>query len=292
MKRLSLTVAVALSLAFGSSASADMPFLGVSFTDAFAPTATGSTEYCVYDIDPTAPGISFKVTDSNGALPGDTNLQTTKDFVTQQNAQIGINASYYSIVTGTTPANSFADLGSLVAFASGGNVYRNNSDSGAQAMNIKADNSVSFLDQAHSASDLYNTITGTNRLVSNSTNLFASDTTTLRASRTALGVRADGHILLLVVQGLSTSPANTSTGMTIKEVGQLMVTLGAKDAILNLGGGESTLVQNDSANGVHFINNPVSTAGISQGPNGRAVGSNLVFARLRRPGTRAESASA
>jgi exopolysaccharide biosynthesis protein len=54
-----------------------------------------------------------------------------------------------------------------------------------------------------------------------------------------VGVRADGTVLLLVVDG---HRHGTSVGMTIEELRQVMGKLGAKDAINLDGGGSSAMV--------------------------------------------------
>src|SRR5690349_3563144 len=43
------------------------------------------------EIDMTAPGLSFRVTNHNFAAPGETVAQTTRDYLVSQNAQIAIN---------------------------------------------------------------------------------------------------------------------------------------------------------------------------------------------------------
>ncbi|MGH8148226.1 MAG: hypothetical protein ACREPY_18085, partial [Rhodanobacteraceae bacterium] len=60
-------------------------------------------------IDPKAPGTRFLVTpsngDPNGPLPGDPNLETTREttlqFITRQHAQLGINGSFFTFVKHT-----------------------------------------------------------------------------------------------------------------------------------------------------------------------------------------------
>jgi hypothetical protein len=69
--------------------------------------------------------------------------------------------------------------------------------------------------------------------------LLMHDWITRRNPRTAVGVRADGTVLLLVVDG---HRHGTSVGMTIEELRQVMGKLGAKDAINLDGGGSSAMV--------------------------------------------------
>lgn len=59
-----------------------------------------------------------------------------------------------------------------------------------------------------------------------------------RAPRTALGIKADGTVLLAVVDGRST----ISCGMTLVELAQFLKKLGAKDALNFDGGGSSEMV--------------------------------------------------
>jgi exopolysaccharide biosynthesis protein len=57
-----------------------------------------------------------------------------------------------------------------------------------------------------------------------------------RQPRTLAGVRADGRVLLVTVDGRR---PGWSTGVTLREAARLMLSLGARDA-LNLDGGGST----------------------------------------------------
>ncbi|PIY38670.1 MAG: hypothetical protein COZ06_30790 [Armatimonadetes bacterium CG_4_10_14_3_um_filter_66_18] len=65
---------------------------------------------------------------------------------------------------------------------------------------------------------------------------FRTDVTNGRAPRTALGITADQHLLLVTVDGRQ---AGYSVGLTLRELAALMVKLGAQ-AAMNLDGGGST----------------------------------------------------
>lgn len=67
---------------------------------------------------------------------------------------------------------------------------------------------------------------------------FGSDVAGGRAPRTALGRTKSGHILLVVVDGRSLA----SQGMTLEELAQFMISLGAWDAMNLDGGGSSEMV--------------------------------------------------
>jgi exopolysaccharide biosynthesis protein len=65
-----------------------------------------------------------------------------------------------------------------------------------------------------------------------------SDIANSRAPRTALGLTATGDLLLVVVDGRQ---AGYSVGMTLGELAQLMIRLGARDAMCLDGGGSSEM---------------------------------------------------
>jgi exopolysaccharide biosynthesis protein len=69
--------------------------------------------------------------------------------------------------------------------------------------------------------------------------LLMHDWITRRNPRTAVGIRPDGTVLLLVVDGHRHA---TSVGMTIEELRQVMGRLGASDAVNLDGGGSSAMV--------------------------------------------------
>jgi exopolysaccharide biosynthesis protein len=87
-----------------------------------------------------------------------------------------------------------------------------------------------------------------------------------RHPRTAAGLRADGSIVLVVVDGRH--PAS-SVGMTIREMSDLMIELGCVEAINLDGGGSTTMVVKGKV-----VNNPSDPTG--ERPVSDAL---LVFAR-------------
>ena len=74
--------------------------------------------------------------------------------------------------------------------------------------------------------------------VRSSEEYFPNDIANGRAPRTAVGVKRDGTVLLLVVDGRSFA----SSGMTLKEVAQYFLRLGAINAVNFDGGGSSEMV--------------------------------------------------
>jgi hypothetical protein len=71
---------------------------------------------------------------------------------------------------------------------------------------------------------------------------FRSDITQGRAPRTALGITADGAVLLVTVNGRQ---PGVSVGMTLDELAHLMIELGAIEAMNLDGGGSTTMVVRD-----------------------------------------------
>ncbi len=71
---------------------------------------------------------------------------------------------------------------------------------------------------------------------------FRADVASGRAPRTAAGVTSDGKLLLVAVTGRQ---AHYSIGVTLEELANLMIELGARDALNLDGGGSSTMVVRD-----------------------------------------------
>lgn len=74
--------------------------------------------------------------------------------------------------------------------------------------------------------------------VTSASEQFARDVTKGRAPRTAVGIKADGSIMLLVIDGRQSH----SIGATLAETGRLLQHLGAKDGFNLDGGGSSAMV--------------------------------------------------
>ena len=83
-----------------------------------------------------------------------------------------------------------------------------------------------------------------------------------RHPRTAVGVRSDGRVLLVTVDGRQ---PETSVGMTIAELAALLIELGAVEAVNMDGGGSTTMVVRD-----RVVNSPSDLTGE------RAVGDALL----------------
>jgi hypothetical protein len=267
--RRSLFLTAALFLFTASPASADyQPFVGVSYQHVEYSIGARPVAYDLVDIDLSAPGISFLVTESNGAAPRDTNRETTLDYVSRVHAQIGINANFFNPFDGSQVSGDPASLGGLSA--SKGDVYSAWS-APWPAVNIDKNNNVTFLTSAPDPATVYNGVAGNYRIVTGGVaqvfNFAPLSADTFPDAHTAIGLTSANHLLLLTVDGRSLTH---SLGLSINELGALMASLGARDAINLDGGGSTTMVLADSTPRV--VNVPSGTL--------RPVGNNLaVFAR-------------
>jgi hypothetical protein len=255
--RIAPIVALAVSLAMTSAPSradlistVDTPFLGITHTHAAGTLASGdAVSYDLVDIDLSAPGIHFAVSPGTtvGGV-GEAPLQTVSQFVTGVGAQVGINANYFGF--------DFATLQGTVngLAASGGNVF---APGVATTVNIGADNAVSFFDTPGQAQGVsfFNAVSGFGRILAgDQTTAFDAQFSTgpdAYQPRTALGLTASNHLLLLVVDGRG---AGGSGGMTYLEEAQTLLGYGAVDAINLDGGGSSTLVFADAS--ARVVNHP------------------------------------
>ena len=256
-----------------ASATADyQPFEGVTYSHVEYAIGVRPVAYDLIDIDLTAPGIAFRVTESNGPdVLMDTNRETTRQFVERTGAQVGINANFYSPSGDSYGKGDPATVSGLAA--SNGATYHAWSPAWA-AVNIGADNSVSFLD-ADPGVSAYNAVAGSLRLVRDGVAL-AGINDPIPDAHSALAIDARGHLLLLTVDGRNLSH---SLGLTLNEFAALLAgPLNARQAINLDGGGSSTLVLADGSPRV--VNVPVGIGGVP-GSERFVANSLAVFARPR-----------
>ncbi|MCC6682428.1 MAG: phosphodiester glycosidase family protein [Phycisphaeraceae bacterium] len=228
-------------------------------------TAPRLVDIHIVEIDPTAAGIDFFVSPSNGSSPGETNHQTTSGFVTQHNLQIGLNANF----TAYAPSAPYMDV--LGIAASNGDVY-SPFYAGWPGINITQNNQVNMVQAvagniSHDPPDyysgyapnpnvpLYNAVGGNEHIVHNGQNI-ATWADGLHP-RSAMGVTAAGHLLLFAVDGRNTGH---SLGMSTSEVADVLIGYGAVEAMNLDGGGSTTLVFSDPA--PRLVNVPVGVSNV------------------------------
>jgi hypothetical protein len=212
------------------------PFQGITLHQR-TETSPRPLKIDVVEINLADPGIHFSVTPSNGALPGDTTLQTTRDFLASQapsGAALAINANYFGVVSG-----SYADDVDLAA--SNGDIYSTFSQ-GYFALNLTQNNSAAIVQ--HKSGDftgkltdppvsVYNAVSGNEHIITNGVNTAVQ---TSLEPRTAAGIATGDRLVLMTVDGRD---PGVSEGVTTIELANLLLGYGVTDAI-NLDGGGST----------------------------------------------------
>lgn len=280
------------------------PFTGVTYI-ARNETSPRPVKMHVIIIDLRAPGIRFVLTPHGG--PEHTTKQTTLQFLTEQKAQIAINAHFFEPWPPPKPDPGTARL--IGVAASNGDVYapfdanppkqyaiRPN----APALNVDADNHASIVHRKQADPGgyaiaepikLHNTVAGNEQILTDGT---------VTAGRgkwdntpnplTVIGLAPGEKLILLTVDGRQ---SGVSEGLTTTEAASLLhIDYAVTDAINLDGGGSTTLCMADPDPRV--VNVPV---GEHDKPGTlRLVGSSLaIFARpletngqTRPPGARAK----
>lgn len=280
------------------------PFVGVTMSHYGSSNPRQNIN--IVDIDLAAPGIRFLVTpevqglaNNPSGVPYTVRRQYTLDFLTNNAAQIAIDAHRYWPTDGTvgSPVNLegvVASVGSI--YESFFNAWRAPPPPNISwpALNLGRSNQVAILygdptdplghtplpeednrlghQSVFPPMELYNTVSGNYQVVSNGTpitsaRLFLQNDFNPNP-RTGIGFTSNNHLILVTVDG----GGNPWFGMQVSELGWFMATnFNAWNAISVDGGGSTTLAI--SVPQPHVVNSP------SSGPVGRPVGGNLaVFA--------------
>ncbi len=314
-------VVMAAASAAGAAQTVTQPYLGITrITDTLSLSAPldqtpgaglGShvAKINLVKIDLTAPGIGFKLSPDNGAAAGETLTQTTLSYMTQERAQLAVNAHFFNFTTNaavnTTLTGFAASNGTvfsafeaaplantllpyaLTADAPGLNISASNE---ARIVNVGATqtslaggvvayNTVSGSDQviisgAKSLPAVVATVTGPHQVLAKTVPPFSGAPlgnwyTDQIAARTAMGLSADNKTLFI----FTVDAAGGSNGMTVsEEVDYLLAGGFGVDSLLNLdGGGSTTLAMEDPLTHVGSVVNGIGAA--------RFVGTSLaVFA--------------
>ncbi len=307
---------VAALVAFDAPTQADVitsnPYQGVTVITRTETTPRTVTMH-IAEIDLTASGISFAVTPHSGAR--ETTRQTTTDFVTQKQAQLGVNVAFFDPVA--IPASSNPDVYVAGLIVSQGQFVSNFDPQPAPgftpnqsyavvpyapALNIDPNNSVSIVHRDASNPDnqhilenatLWNTVSGSAQIITNGTVTipYYNDATHPDGLLTPGNGRSNSNSWYNAVTArtaigftqdntlvlFTVDVAGGSNGMTVGEVAQILKDDYLCYQALNLDGGGSTAMSlRDPVTGV------VSAINASSDGNyvgGRPEGVNLaVFA--------------
>lgn len=204
----------------------------------------------VAEIDLTEEGISFLVTpgngDPNGDEPGDPNNETTRkttlEFLNEQNAQLAINASFFTMgIADTDNVGLVVSRGEHVSPFRGDWTAINIDEHNRPTIIKGKDNTyeVTSPNTPREQVQLYNAVTGSDQIVTDGKPIEPQPDrafATITHPRTAIGITKHNTLLLVTVDGRQ---PGFSEGVSLNELAQLMIELGAVQA-LNLDGGGST----------------------------------------------------
>jgi len=270
------------------------PFLGVKL---YRETLSSPRplNICVAEIDLSAPGLSFLVTPRGPApqpvfdgVADETVIQTTRQFVDSRGLQLAVNASFYAI-SAIHNVNGLNWTNNVGLTASKGDAYSpwqglpNNDNSYDDALNITMSNQASIVKMPTSGANgytttpavtLYNTVTGSNRLLQNGAVVAPSGCGGFcdLNPRTAAGLTSgNSKLLLMTIDGRRTG---VSEGVTLVELAGYLAQYGATNAINLDGGGSTTMAANYYGDGAaaKLVNIPSGSE--------RSVGTSLGFSAL------------
>ncbi len=207
--------------------------------DKAAPETPRQTAIEIVEIDLTTPGLRFLVTPpTRGGPNGDeTKTQSTRGFVAEQKAQIGINGGFFRLENGRESrwTNNISLAASDGVIYSPFEIVKEKFE---YALNISKDNRASIIRLGEVApSSIYSAIAGSEPILLDGKNVAVWKE---MHPRTVVGINREGtKLFLCVVDGRQPT---RSMGMTTPEVGELLKQYGAWNAINLDGGGSSTLV--------------------------------------------------
>lgn len=208
----------------------------------------------VITIDTRKEGIRFLVTppDEKGSeYP--LRARTTSQFLQETGVQIAINGDGFSPWWSRSPADYYPHSGDPVRprgdTASRGKMYWI-SDTPVPTLYISSRNQLSFVEPGR----VFNAISGGGMLVKDGAPMPDLDNSTTQP-RTAIGYSNNGRFLYLVV--VDGRQPFYSEGITLNELANLMMALGAKYAMNLDGGGSSTMVVASQGGQSRVLNSPI-----------------------------------
>ena len=217
-----------------------------------ARVTTGDSRAFALRIDLEEPGVAFAATPPSGPL--ETVAQTTPQFLEETGAQFAANGGFFAPCCEARPEPKdirglTVSDGSPVSPAEPDTVFDD-------TLLIGADNDVTLALDLIEAGDAQIALTGSHTLVDDGANVAPTGTEGFEGPnpRTAAGVSEDGRFLHLVA--IDGRLPGYSEGATLSETAELMLALGAFDALNLDGGGSTTMARSDKAGGSVLVNRP------------------------------------
>lgn len=204
-------------------------------------------------IDLAAPDIAFLVT------PGTPNARQTSEFLAEFDLQVAINGDFFTPGYSNTPWDYYPHSGDTVGVtgfaASHGTVYSQGRRS-LPTLYISAENQIGF--SPPPTGEVYNAISGSLLFIQNGAITLPRRTAsyiTEQHPRSAVGVDHSGRYLYLVV--VDGRQPNYSEGVTIAELGAILLEYGVYFALNLDGGASSTLVVEGENGKPRTLNSPI-----------------------------------
>lgn len=211
------------------------------------------------DIDLMATKIEVQVSAGNPAEDGlETTARTTSDFLADKGLQLAVNASYFYPFREKTPWDFYPHSGdrvNVVGEAIGGGERYSLPKPDWPVLCFADSNLAQIFVDGTCPLGTAQAIAGSEMLVIEG-NLVETHAKDLPYARVAVAIDKTGkHLWLIVVDG---KQPHYSHGVTLAELGQIALDLGA-DAAINLDGGGSTTLVAATSNGFSILNAPIHT---------------------------------
>lgn len=221
-------------------------------------------------VDLTASGIGFTTTPHSGPL--ETIAQTTSQFLESSGTQVAINANFFDPCC--NPAAEPKNLEGLAVsngtLVSPPSVYPS---AGSAVLLLTRQNQATISTVTSTPVDLsnvFNAVAGSAEIVTKGVNTSSNNPPDVGDPlginpRTDTGISADGKYLYWAV--IDGRQPGYSIGVTTSDAADLMIALGAFDAVNLDGGGSTALVRADGAGGAVIVNRPSGGAERYDGNN-------------------------
>jgi hypothetical protein len=230
----------------------------------FATASVDASQADILRVDLTAPGIGFLTTRAGGPL--NTFSATTSQFLEGSGAQVAINSNFFSPCCSTTASQPTTVIGLAVSNGSlvAPPVY--GTDVGSPVLLLSKNNQATITRTTNPGSvnlaNVYNAVAGSGIIVANGVNISATVPSGGDPNnpnpRTDVGTSQNGRYLYLAT--IDGREPGHSIGATDSEAADLMIAVGAYDALNLDGGGSTTMVRSDGQGDAIALNQPSSGA--------------------------------
>lgn len=217
----------------------------------------------IVTVDLTAPGIKVFVTPGEQrSIESETNARTTSEFLQEFGLQLAVNASFFHPFREVTPWDYYPYSGDRVGAV--GQAISNGIEysfplADWSVLCISASQRAQILSQVRCPQGTMQAVAGSSILVRDGKAVAAppgSADSDANYSRTVVAVDQTGKRLWLIA--IDDKQWLYSEGVSLAEVAEIAIALGA-DAALNLDGGGSTTLVAATSNGFQVLNAPVHT---------------------------------